>query len=170
MKVVCNAGPLIALGRLNALHLLSKNYERILISREVYTEAVTRGIEKGHVDALRIKRLVEQSILTIKDAPRRKQKFKFEIDIGEIETICLALQEKADLVLMDDWYARMEAKRAGLKVKGTLGVLYDSFKNGIIDFKHFESMVEEIIYREDIWINKDLCRKVIQRAKKLIKN
>lgn len=170
MRVVCNAGPLIVLGKLNALHLMSANYEELLISKEVYAEVVGRGLEKGHVDAARIKRLVDNGTIAVKEVAIAKRiEFELELDIGEIETILLSLKEKADLVLIDNWHARVEARRKGLKVKGTLGVLYESLKKGIIEYERFESLVEEIIYRDNIWISKELCREVLKRANKLKK-
>jgi predicted nucleic acid-binding protein len=41
MVVVCNAGPLIALGKLNRLELLAELYGQVQIPRAVYDEAVT---------------------------------------------------------------------------------------------------------------------------------
>ena len=46
-----------------------------------------------------------------------------DLDPGEHDAILLALHLKADLVLMDDREGVEEAKRLGLIVTGTLGVL-----------------------------------------------
>ena len=43
--------------------------------------------------------------------------------IGEVEAISLAIEMKADLLLMDDRRARREAEACGLSVTGTLNVL-----------------------------------------------
>jgi predicted nucleic acid-binding protein len=42
---------------------------------------------------------------------------------GESETIVLAVENSADIVVLDDHVARVEAVRSGLNVKGTLGIL-----------------------------------------------
>ena len=51
MKVVSNAGPLIARGQLGQLGLLLKLYSEILIPREVYNEVVANGLRLGALDA-----------------------------------------------------------------------------------------------------------------------
>jgi len=48
--VLCNAGPLIALGKLNRLELLAELYGLVRIPRAVYDEAVTQGLALGMSD------------------------------------------------------------------------------------------------------------------------
>lgn len=96
--------------------------------------------------------------------PVRTSIFDVRIDEGEIETIGLAIRINADLVLIDDWHARIEARNQGLTVKGTLGVLYSAYKSDLIDFKEFEDALREIAHRDDIWIGEDLCTKVLDAA------
>ena len=49
--VLCNAGPLIALGKLNRLELLAELYGQIQVPRAVHEEAVTQGLALGMPDA-----------------------------------------------------------------------------------------------------------------------
>ena len=56
-----------------------------------------------------------------------------ELDRGEAEAIALALQEKADWLLIDERVGRRFAQRVGLKVKGTLGVLLEGVRRDFID-------------------------------------
>jgi predicted nucleic acid-binding protein len=51
VKAVANAGPLIALGKLGLVHLLSQIYDPMLLPNEVYREVVVRGLELGQPDA-----------------------------------------------------------------------------------------------------------------------
>jgi hypothetical protein len=53
--VICNAGPLIALGKLNRLELLAHLYMKVRIPRTVYDEAVTQGLALGMPDARTIR-------------------------------------------------------------------------------------------------------------------
>jgi predicted nucleic acid-binding protein len=46
-----------------------------------------------------------------------------DLDVGEREAILLALHLKADFVLMDERDGVEEARRLGLSVTGTLGIL-----------------------------------------------
>jgi len=54
------------------------------------------------------------------------------LDRGEQDAILLALHLKADLVLMDDREGVEEARRLGLAVTGTLGVLDRAAERGLI--------------------------------------
>ena len=45
------------------------------------------------------------------------------LDVGEAETLALALETKANLVLLDESAARLKARQLGLTHTGVLGVL-----------------------------------------------
>jgi predicted nucleic acid-binding protein len=45
--VLSNAGPLIALGKLNRLELLAALYHDVQITSVVYDEVVTQGLARG---------------------------------------------------------------------------------------------------------------------------
>lgn len=135
MKVVCNAGPLISLGKLGQLNILSQLYTKILIVHEVYSEVVDQGISLGEPDAYQTKYLVESGNIKVIKVKKLTYTVKREIDIGEIATLQLALSEKADIVLIDEELAREEAKELGLKVKGTVGVLIDALNLNIYQEK-----------------------------------
>lgn len=45
--VITNAGPLMALAKLNLLHLLKQLYGRIEFPRSVYEEVVVEGMQRG---------------------------------------------------------------------------------------------------------------------------
>ncbi len=42
---------------------------------------------------------------------------------GESEAIVVAIEHSSDFVILDDYVARTEARRIGLNVKGTLGII-----------------------------------------------
>jgi predicted nucleic acid-binding protein len=52
--VLCNASPLLALGKLNRLDLLAGLFDRVEIPRAVYDEVVTQGLARGAPDALTV--------------------------------------------------------------------------------------------------------------------
>ena len=54
---------------------------------------------------------------------------------GEAETIALAVEVYDSIVILDDKRARSIARRLGLKVIGTVGVLILAKKQGLIDVK-----------------------------------
>ncbi len=163
--VVSNAGPLIALGKLNLLHLLRELYHNVYIPKSVYEEVIVNGIRFGCIDAFRARLLIGDTLIVEEITAVRASVFDVRIDEGETETIELAIRIDADLVLIDDLHARVEARNQGLTVKGTLGVIYNAYKSELIDFKEFEDALREIAYRDDIWISEDLCMKVLDAAR-----
>lgn len=125
MKVVTNATPLIFFGKLGQLGLLFKLYNDILVPGEVYREVVINGLRLGAPEAQAIHFLVQRAQLQVVQVnlPTPLPKWAELIDTGELEVIALALQQAIDWVLIDNLHARKAARQAGLKVKGTLGVL-----------------------------------------------
>jgi len=80
-----------------------------------------------------------------------------EIDLGEAAVIQTALNEGIDSVILDDLKARRIARRLGLSVTGTLGVLILAKQTG-----HLESIretIDQLIHR-GMWLD----AKVIKTA------
>jgi predicted nucleic acid-binding protein len=55
------------------------------------------------------------------------------LDAGEREAIQLAVEQLADLLLIDERTGRFEAKRRGIATTGTLGVLLAAGRRHLID-------------------------------------
>jgi len=55
------------------------------------------------------------------------------LDSGERSAISLALLIQATQILMDDMDGRLEAERRNLKVTGTLGILVEAHRRGLLD-------------------------------------
>ena len=65
----------------------------------------------------------KKTVVGMKDEDLPSDIAALPLDAGEKQVLCLALRDKADLVLFDDEKVREEAKLRGLNVKGTLGVV-----------------------------------------------
>ena len=72
-------------------------------------------------------------------------------------------KNRVALILLDDLKAREEAKRLGLTVKGTLGLLVQAYRENLISSAEVNAFMETIITHDDIWISADLCREVLKR-------
>lgn len=162
--VLCNSGPLIALGKLNRLELLAELYGQVQIPRAVYGEAVTQGLALGAPDARTI-RLFWQAkdwpIINVSAATLAAYRPVIILDPGETEVLALARTIPDVLVLLDDETARGEARRLKLRVRGTLGVLIQAYHSKILSFPEIELLLQEIAARPDIWISARLCEQVL---------
>jgi predicted nucleic acid-binding protein len=54
------------------------------------------------------------------------------LDAGEASAIALAMETQGALLVVDDLKARKEASRLGLKMTGTMGILYRAKQAGIV--------------------------------------
>ncbi len=163
MKVVSNSGPLIALAKLGCLHLLRPLYGQISIPSAVYTEAVSDGLARGASDALSLElALRKQDIKSINlaDASLPPVSASLALHRGEKHAIQLAMNKKADLILLDDLKARDEAKKLGLSVKGTLGVFVDSLRGDLLSLNELDLIFKTLLKRDDIWIAAGLVHRV----------
>ena len=167
MKVVSNAGPLMVLGKLGLLELLGQLYGEVRIPSAVYEEVVVQGEQRGFIDALASKLMVQRgelSLVEVLDSDLAPAVSTLPLDSGEKQAIHLALHDAAGLVLMDDMMARQAAVELGIGVKGTLGVLVEANRNGLVSAKQFRAALEMIVERDDIWISVELCRQVLKRV------
>jgi predicted nucleic acid-binding protein len=138
MKVIVNTGPLVFLSKINRLPILQK-FGDMVIPKGVIAEinikqdVVATSVTKALSDWLKVKTVKDKALLDV---------LTKELDGGEAEVICLALEQKADWVILDDQDARRFAHRYGLNVIGTLGLLAWAKKKGVI--KSFRSEVEKL--------------------------
>ena len=117
MIVVTNSGPLIALAKLGILHLLEPLYGQVFVPGAVYREVVERGEQAGFSDVLQIRLAFQRNQLIGMEAKKTIPEVSgLPLHLGEKEAISLALENKADLLLLDDMLAWTEAKNLGLCV------------------------------------------------------
>jgi predicted nucleic acid-binding protein len=162
--VLCNASPLIALGKLNRLDLLAGLFGKVRIPRGVYDEVVTRGLIRGAPDAHTVRLFWQRQQWPIVDVPQAVLSAYVPpviLDVGETEVLALAQSLANPLVLLDDEIARAEARRLKLRVCGTLGIVVRAHRGGLISLDQAVLLIREIAARPDIWIAARLCDQVL---------
>jgi uncharacterized protein len=156
LKVVSNTTPLLALMKINKLEILREVYGAIHIPYAVYKE-----IEKGKAKDFYIDLKSHEWIHIgfIKDEIARR--YFSDLDEGEAETIMLASELKADLVLLDEIMGRRHAKKMSLTVTGTIGVLIKAKEMKLISAVH-----PLLLQMKDkgIWISDKLLDEVKSRV------
>lgn len=164
-QVVSNAGPLIALAKLNLLHLLRDLYGRVHIPRSVYEETVVEGMHQGYEDARTLLLFLEQMGWKPEDVdlvaiPADLQ--QAHLDRGERDTVAMALTLGNALVLADETAAREVARVCGLVVRGSLGILIEAYRRDLIDADQLRLYFAELARRQDIWVNRRLVERLLR--------
>jgi len=118
LLVVSNSSIIIALARICRLDLMEELFKRVIVLEAVWKEVAVKG-KPGREKVLRA-----GFIHVERTGNNRLASFLEEfVDRGGAEAMVLALELDADLLLIDDRDARNLAKKLGLQVMGTLGVL-----------------------------------------------
>lgn len=120
MIVVSNSGPLIALAQINRLALLSDLYQIIIIPEAVHVEVSGQGNERPGANFVRSASWIEAVTVENQLAVALLRQ---RLDPGESEAIVLAIEQNADLLLMDERRGRQIAQAQGVVTSETLGVL-----------------------------------------------
>jgi len=155
--VVSDTSPLLNLALIDRLDLLTAQFSGVTVPQQVWDE-LTDG-EDG-LEALRGVRdggflqlvEVEQSDLYVE--------LRHELDVGETAAICYAVEENADLVLLDERDGRRVARRHDLDVTGVIGVLLRGAKAGAVDLEHELDDLREAGF----WISDDLYSRILSET------
>ena len=121
MAVVSNSSPLIAFAALGQLNLLPAIFQSILIPPAVAAE-ITPSIPALppwlHIEDLK--------------QPLHGLVLQRSLGPGEREALALAVETRAERILLDDLPARGIARRLNLSVTGTAGVLLTAKRHALI--------------------------------------
>lgn len=131
-SVISDSSPWIALGAIQKLHLLRDFYGTVIVPPAVWREVVEEG--QGRADAMEMVTASAAGWVQVATPANDLllQLLKRDLDDGEAEAIALAIEMKADLILLDETEARRIADTYGLKKTGTLGLLVRARKAGKI--------------------------------------
>lgn len=127
MVIVADSSPLISLAILNKLSLLEKLFDDVFIPKAVFEEITEK--EKPYFSEL--KKFSEDKIKVIQNRSAVNQ-LQRELDLGESEAIVLALENNISDILIDDFAGRKLAIKQGLLPIGTIGVLLQAKRKGLI--------------------------------------
>lgn len=125
MKVVADTSPLIFFSKLGYLYYLRIVFETVYIPKAVFEEVTARKDEVLNS----IKAMIEESFVVVEEAEPALA--LTNLHSGEVEAITLAKRLNC-WVILDDSKARRIAKREGLRVIGTAGLLKVIIKRGLI--------------------------------------
>jgi predicted nucleic acid-binding protein len=130
MIVVSNTSPLTNLAAIGQFDLLRRLYASVCIPDGVWDELNASGKLCPGRDQVAAADWIERHAVQNQALVTALQR---DLDRGEAESIALALELDADLVLMDEREGRHAAQRLGLRVVGVVGILIEAKAQKAID-------------------------------------
>ncbi|MEK7256262.1 MAG: DUF3368 domain-containing protein [Bacteroidota bacterium] len=158
MIVVSDTSVISNLLQIRQFSLLEKLFHDVVIPSKVYQELLAFHAPEELAPLIQSEAVAVKSIADLASF----QKFSQAVDEGEAEAIVLALELKADLLLVDDMEARQMATGLGIKITGLLGVLLEAKLAG-----HLASLapvLEMLKKKTGFWISDWLYRKILKDA------
>ena len=128
-RVISNTSPLTNLAAIGQFHLLEALFGQLHIADAVWQELNAGGRRWPGRDEVQAATWISrhqannQSLVTA---------LCLDLDRGEAESIALALEQQADLILLDERDGRHRAQRLGLTVMGVVGVLLLAKQRGLL--------------------------------------
>lgn len=158
MIIVSDTTPFSNLLQIGELELLPTLYQQIIIPTTVFSElkilekrgfSIQSGINAGWI------------IIKAPQSYEVVNELLTFLDQGESEAIALAIELQADYLLMDEKEGRQEARARAIPVIGTLGLLLEAKKRGLIpNVKTKMDALRNINY----WISEELYQQVLMLA------
>ncbi|MDM8523859.1 DUF3368 domain-containing protein [Desulfococcaceae bacterium HSG8] len=129
MIVVSNTSPLTSLASVGQFDLLRRLYSLVNIADGVWDELNAMGKAWPGSQEVAASGWIHRHTVRNRFLVRALRR---DIDRGEAESIVLALELGADMILLDEKEGRSAARRMNLKPVGVIGVLLEAKKNGLL--------------------------------------
>ncbi|MGB8646504.1 MAG: DUF3368 domain-containing protein [Anaerolineae bacterium] len=126
--MICNTSPLQYLHQLGLLHLLPALVEQVIVPPAVVDE-----LEVGRAAGVNLPDITILDWVVIR-RPVGEVALPLIADLGpgETEVLMLALELRDSIVILDDGLARQVAETRGIRYTGTLGILLDAKRKGLV--------------------------------------
>jgi hypothetical protein len=154
MVIVSDTSPVTSLIQIGRLELLNQVFGNVVIPKAVYQELCKVPNQQPVIDS--------QNWLFVQKAADRNlvKKLEKELDEGEAEAIALALELKADYLVIDEFRGRDKAEDIGLKIIGTIGTLLEAKKKGLIP--KVKPLMDDLIRNATFRIHPTLYQQVLK--------
>lgn len=156
MIVISDTSVITNLIQLNELSLLYHLFEKIIIPAKVYEELGKLPAQIDHID-----KLGWIEVREISDTDLFNQLLE-SLDAGEAASIVLALELKADLLIIDEKRGRKIATDLGISITGLIGVLVEAKELGFIE--SVKPLLNKLIYEIGFRVNPKLYREILNKT------
>lgn len=126
--IIADSSPLIGLARIGRLGLLAQIARHMVVPQAVHAE-----VTGARAEAPGAAEVAAQAWIEVREADRAVvAPLLILLGRGEAEAIALAQREPSAVLLMDDLRARKLAERLGLRRMGTVALLGQAKREGLI--------------------------------------
>lgn len=152
-SVICN---LFLIDKLGLLPLI---FKEIVIPPKVYDELIE--LKNFDID---ISPILTADFITIKSPDNQVfiTKLMTQLDAGEAEAIALAIELKADILLIDEMKGRTIAEELGIEITGILGILLRAKKLNLVS--EIRPILNALINEANFFIGKKLYNLILSKA------
>ena len=126
--VIVDAGPLIALAKIGRIGLMKRIFGHVFTTREVLAEL---GLATDAPGAAELQQAFDDGWLATLP-PNSPDESHPYLDAGEASCLVAASRHKVSLLVIDERLGRREARRLGIAITGTAGVLCFAKSRGFI--------------------------------------
>ncbi len=141
--VIADTGPINYLILIEHIDVLPKLFQRVIFPSVVRDELADAPPMVRHWIANAPAWIEVRQTTHVYDAALEAEK----LDAGEEDAIALAMEIHADLLLMDDREGVTAARRKGIEVTGTLGVLGLAAQRGLLDLREAFARIKHTNFR-----------------------
>ncbi|HWD93969.1 MAG TPA: DUF3368 domain-containing protein [Verrucomicrobiae bacterium] len=157
MIVVADTSVILNLCRVQHERLLQQLFQRVLIPARVASEFERLAKAQARFTGLNLPDWISVLADPQSMPPRIIQA---NLDAGESAAIALCLNERADVLLIDESLGRRVAEELGLRTVGILGVLVQSRKRQLIP--GLKVVLDRLEKEAGFWISASLRSAVLQ--------
>ena len=158
MPVVSNTSPILNLAIIGQLELIRQQFGQVQIPLAVLLELKVLEDRPGSKE---IQAAVDMGWIEVQEVSSQLsvQLLQQVLDQGESEAITLAVDLKADRILLDERDGRKIAKSLGLKVTGVLGILLRANQEG--ELSSLSGVIDALIKTAGFRISPELLAKIL---------
>ncbi|MFP5270037.1 DUF3368 domain-containing protein [Coleofasciculus sp.] len=159
MIVVSDTSPLCNLALVNHLWLLEALYQTVIIPTLVAEELAAAN--NPAIPAILQLDWIQTRSSTDATIAHQLQRDR-GLDAGEANAIALALELKADDLLIDERLGRREARQLGLSIIGILGILVTAKQRNLIP--QVQPLMDALIHQAGFRVSPQLYQRVLNLA------
>ena len=164
MIVISDTTPIISLMKTERLELLQKLFDVVYIPSAVYKELTENELYPDEAQIIR-----ECDFILVEEVKNEKSVTILHkitgLDAGESEAIVLADEKQSDVLLMDEHKGRQVAKKLGIIITGTIGILTQAFDEGMLTKEDVEECIK-CLKQNNIRISEKLYYKLREHINK----